>query len=941
MRQFPVGEQTFRGVPFSIVDPAKNGGRSCIALRGQAWKGYPPRDYFPESASIAVGKKATTLYFLQTCAWPATAGQSAARYVLRYEDGSTAETPLVCGYDLCDWFNIKDADRCFVAWASLSRGGAPYGVHVAWWRNPFPDKKIESLTFRSENTSAVPVLLAVTLSDQEPCVFGEPVDASLDKTDVSTWFPFTFPWCEAEPGTATDVSFLLDPPAGKHGFVMARDGHFFFQNGKRAKFWGVNLDRVPCFPHRENADRIAAHLAKYGNNIVRLHCLESFQPTKENIFDQSHDDSLHLSPENMERLDYFLAQLKKRGIYVVIDLWGFRKFLPGDGVKDREAWQGRQVTSMQGAVIFNERLQELEREYARLLLTHVNPHTGLALKDDPQLALIELFNEVSLLVRWTWSAMPPSYVQELTEMWNTWLVGMYRSRDGLAQAWTNADGKCFLQAEEDPSKGTVRPFFDLYALGAPKDAPEDRLGDARVNDAIRFLYELEVKHSRMMRDHLRSLGVKVPIASTGALGETAPSAAAAATLDFIDQHTYWHHPSYPDGRTRLYGAGETEVSPFVTPVNDARSECHMNNVMRTAAVKAAGLPLVNSEWNIPWPNEHRMAGPLFIAAYACLQDWDGILLYAPRPIKTLAESPEAERCDTAIAVFDPMFDPSRMATWQAAGTMFLRGDVQAANKLVTIVHGENDPFFARTAAIEPHRQPHGARYAPFRFLPFVSRVESCWSGLATPRRSDLSLQARLDAPRDPNADPQWLLRVVQESARAQRVWPEHVMRQDVLSSDTGQLAWAYGDGYFTADAPLSQAAVGRIGGQDIRLSALSVGATTERCAVSATSLDGKPLSASARILLCAGARAQNTDLRLQRLGQWLTVLRGGKAPVLAEPVKAQVSLQRDGAAPKLRAWALAPSGQRVQELGIQSGPQAASLEIGTRAVSIYYELAAK
>ncbi|MBM4044681.1 MAG: hypothetical protein FJ279_06165, partial [Planctomycetes bacterium] len=521
MRQFPVGEQTFRGVPFSIVDPAKNGGRSCIALRGQAWKGYPPRDYFPESASIAVGKKATTLYFLQTCAWPATAGQSAARYVLRYEDGSTAETPLVCGYDLCDWFNIKDGDRCFVAWVSLARGGASYGVHVAWWRNPFPDKKIESLTFRSENTSAVPILLAVTLSDQEPRIFGEPVDASLDKTDVSTWFPFTFPWCEAEPGTATDVSFLLDPPAGKHGFVMARDGHFFFQNGKRAKFWGVNLDRVPCFPHRENADRIAAHLAKYGNNIVRLHCLESFQPTKENIFDQSHDDSLHLSPENMERLDYFLAQLKKRGIYVVIDLWGFRKFLPGDGVKDREAWQGRQVTSMQGAVIFNERLQELEREYARLLLTHVNPHTGLALKDDPQLALIELFNEVSLLVRWTWSAMPPSYVQELTEMWNTWLVGMYRSRDGLAQAWTNADGKCFLQAEEDPSKGTVRPFFDLYALGAPKDAPEDRLGDARVNDAIRFLYELEVKHSRMMRDHLRSLGVKVPIASTGALGETA------------------------------------------------------------------------------------------------------------------------------------------------------------------------------------------------------------------------------------------------------------------------------------------------------------------------------------------------------------------------------------------------------------------------------------
>src|ERR1700733_16214667 len=38
-----------------------------------------------------------------------------------------------------------------------------------------------------------------------------------------------------------DARFLLDAPAGKHGFITVRDGHLFTSDGQRFRIWGVNL----------------------------------------------------------------------------------------------------------------------------------------------------------------------------------------------------------------------------------------------------------------------------------------------------------------------------------------------------------------------------------------------------------------------------------------------------------------------------------------------------------------------------------------------------------------------------------------------------------------------------------------------------------------------------------------------------------------------------
>src|SRR5258706_7063969 len=92
------------------------------------------------------------------------------------------------------------------------------------------------------------------------------------------WIPLR-PELEIEPGSALDFSRMgfVDPPAGKHGRVLARaDGQFAFADSpeKARRFYGVNL----CFnaqylPHDE-ADRLAERLVRLGYNAVRIHHYE-------------------------------------------------------------------------------------------------------------------------------------------------------------------------------------------------------------------------------------------------------------------------------------------------------------------------------------------------------------------------------------------------------------------------------------------------------------------------------------------------------------------------------------------------------------------------------------------------------------------------------------------------------------------------------------------
>jgi hypothetical protein len=255
-------------------------------------------------------------------------------------------------------------------------------------------------------------LLAVTIA-QEPVLKPFPVD-----------------WNSTADSPAS-VAFLLDRPAGKGGFVRTAGGHLVLPSGKRLRIWGVNMTARATTPSKKAAPLLAAHLARCGVNCVRFHFLD--RPAPQGLIDARRNDTRALDPAQLDRLDFFVAQLREHGIYANLNLNVGRTYKPADGVRDCEL-----LGFAKGLTYFNPRLLELQKEYARQLLTHRNPYTGNEYRHESAVAIIELVNENSLVESWfsgrllgkntqrnpgTWTDIPASYERELTELYNRWLRG--------------------------------------------------------------------------------------------------------------------------------------------------------------------------------------------------------------------------------------------------------------------------------------------------------------------------------------------------------------------------------------------------------------------------------------------------------------------------------------------------------------------------------------
>src|SRR6185503_3653701 len=113
--------------------------------------------------------------------------------------------------------------------------------------------------------------------------------------------------------------------------------------------------------------------------------------------------------------------------------------------------------------------------------------------------------------------------------------------------------------------------------------------------------------------------------------------------------------------------------------------------------------------------------------------------------------------------------------------------------------------------------------------------------------------------------------------------------QTFVTSDTGELRRDWAAGIQTIDAPMSQAALGWVGGKHIQLHDVAFDVQTPKAAVVVTSLDGQPIAQSRQLLLTA-------------VGQ-VAASPGGGLPFVAQPIEATVTVR--GAVP-LRLVPLSP-----------------------------------
>jgi hypothetical protein len=638
--------------------------------------------------------------------------------------------------------------------------------------------------------------------------------------------PFTMDHRAAGPA-AVDVSFLLDAPAGKDGFIRIQNGHLVTPNGSRIRFWGVHFTDWSRgsveIPPKEDAGMWAATLARYGVNLVRLHFLDL--PSPRGIVDSTGNDSRSFDPRQLDRLDFEISELKKRGIYVDLNLNVGRSYKAGDGVPDFDKIQWGK-----GLTLYDSRLIELEKEYAQRLLTHVNPYTKTAYRDEPAIAIVEILNENGLYLGF--HPPTPYYDDELTSLYNAWLE---RNR-------SSAQLSGLRHLASVPEGAPIPRLTSQEAAAAP---------DQRYEAEMAFYMDTESKFYADMSGYLKNtLGVKVPITGTADHSHSSspyPMLASLSKLDILDGHVYWEHPGSPP--------------PLNTPMVDDPLHSTVVQLSRTAF---AGKPYTVSETNHPFPNEWASEGIPILAAYGSFQDWDAIVVYTFEP--KLAADWKPYLGDP----FDISLDPVRMTQMAAGALMFLRGDVRPAQQTV-------NRTYSNQQVIESRRLPRTEQ--PY-FTPGFP--------LALPLEHAVRIQS-LDG------EPTVALAATGTNP---------------IVSDTKELSWytpAGKSGLVTVETERTQALVGFLKANRKVLKNLAADVTNHFGAIVLSSLDGKPLARSDRMLLTAGSRVANTGMEWNQ--EHTKLQNQGGSPSLIEPIAGILTLRNIEPANTVSVAALGGSGK--------------------------------
>jgi hypothetical protein len=392
-----------------------------------------------------------------------------------------------------------------------------------------------------------------------------------------------------------------------------------------------------------------------------------------------------------------------------------------------------------------------------------------------------------------------------------------------------------------------------------------------------FLYETQAAYCDRMYGFLRALRVKCPIAGSNHWISDVADLHLNADFDYVDRHEYYAHPH----GTYNYTMGQS-ISP-ATPMVRADS---LGTIGGLASRRILGRPYTVSEWNNCLPNPYRAEGPVFMAAYACLQDWHpmqyaymAFIDYAPQNINS----------------FMVLYDPAHSNLLPASALMFHRRDVKEAPSGYYESISEKefmDPAFA------PQRHSRVALLGKY--------------GLAFP---DIAEADRLN---DAN-----LLKQASDPAR------------HVYESVTGELSWDLQQGLLRVDSPRTQGFVGFAQGQPVALADVTLRIDNEFAVVVVSALDDKPIRQAKRLLVSTSARAQWSGMEFDE--QHGVITKSGKPPFLMEPVTGTITLQHE----PMTVYRLSSSGRRLGTLPVSKTSGGLAFDLRAASRCMHYELVGK
>jgi hypothetical protein len=613
-----------------------------------------------------------------------------------------------------------------------------------------------------------------------------------------------------------DLRYLNEKTAGQSGFVRrTKDGNgFALGDGAPVRFWAVGSDVYRKNP--AEMDKHARFLAKIGVNMVRMHASLYSKSKTSKITD--------VNDKEIDGIQRMVAALKKQGIYATISpFWAHVTAPPSWGI------EGYANAQPWGVMFFNEKLQAGYKAWVKELYTRKSPYTGIALKDDPAVAIIQIKNEDSLLF-WTMQGIKAPQKRLLGAKFGAWLVKKYGSLDKAKKAWSGAAHK------DDDFARNVVGLFIIWEMTRPQSGGKA----VRINDETQFLSETMHSFYSDIADYYRkTLGCKQIIN---------PMNWTSADPVLLNDAERWSQTACEVIAVNKYYNGihtGENCGWRIDPGHRFTNESALHNPQRipTCLKQVVGHPMMITESTWVLPLLYQSEGPLLIAAYQSLTGVDAFYWFSMTDA-TWQTDPRFPW--TKIRGMNPLFKwsssvPSILGGFPASALLYRKGYLKQGR---TVVHEERSldnlwrrkvPIISEAGTFDPNRNK--GDYAPKstikqevdRLAFLVGPVEVKYGG-----------------------DP--------AKSRAVNLAPYIDRQRKLVKSITGQIELDYGKGLCKINAPKVQGVTGFLkkAGGAFALRDVAIQSDNDYATITVVPLDDKPIASSQRVLVQIGTSQRMT-----------------------------------------------------------------------------------
>lgn len=627
-----------------------------------------------------------------------------------------------------------------------------------------------------------------------------------------------------------DLSFLNEDVAGQSGFVGRSPGGdaFILGDGTPVRFWAVNTavahKGLPAL--REQA----RFLAKRGVNMVRFH--GQMPQSGANGGPMS-----EINKDERQRLWQLVSAMKAEGIYTTFSPYYPHAVQP----EIAKRWSAPADSSgLSGLIYFDPVVQASYKEWLRDTLVPPNPYTGIALKDDPALAIVQMQNEDSLLF-WTTNTLRGREAVLLAERFGAFLEDKYGSLERARAVWDHVSAPNPIGGVQDDWDGGVISLADIWFLTA---AANPEIANNRMRDQAQFLTTLMKDWHREIARYLREEIGAQQLFNAGnwrtaddvVLDDLERFSYTAGDIIAVNRYVSRFHSGEHAGWAIVDGDLFREQGVLGSPLD-----------MPITLRQPAGYPYIIPETLWVPPIWQQSEAPVLMAAYQSLTGID--ISYWFSADETQWRQPQSANGYLPSVGKWVVNTPQVVGGFPAAALIFRRALIEQAEPVV-IDHLPYDTLWSLESPLinavqgrDPNRDGVLANLKSIVGLESSQRSQpSPYSFLAGPVLTEFGS----DAKNFVHPDLENL--IDDENSR--------------VTSVTGQLEWDWGKRVVTLNAPQVQGVIGTLASYpQFDLASVTIQSSSAYASVLVVSMDDAPISSSAKLLVQVGSTVRPSGWR--------------------------------------------------------------------------------